>query len=440
MNLTSLEPQYSTFGLRQSKLLTKTLREVSKEEISVNARLLEQAGFIHKLMSGVYSLLPLGLRVLNKVENIVRAEMSNISSQELLMPVLQPKENWITTGRWDTVDILFKLKGAGDRDLALGATHEEIITPIIGQYIQSHKDLPYSVFQIQTKFRNEVRAKSGLLRGREFRMKDMYSFHATEKDLDDYYNLAIAAYNRIFARCGLGENTYLTYSSGGIFSKYSHEFQTLTPYGEDIIYVDDDTKIAINREIFEEVKNDPEWKDRRFTEQKAIEVGNIFKLGSRFTDAFGLSYTDFDSSQQPILMGCYGIGTTRLLGTIVEKMNDAEGIVWPKNIAPYCIHLISLFNNVTSSTVPDELFEMLIKCGIEVLYDDRDLNAGIKFKDCDLMGLPYRIVVSPRGLENSELEVKVRESGKITKLSLGEFKNALENRNLLKLLNERLFS
>lgn len=430
MKSTSIGINSTLSGLRQSELVSRTSRDVSKDEVSVNARLLEQAGFVHKLMAGAYSFLPLGNRVLTKIENIVRSEMAGVGSQEVLMPALQPRENWAKTGRWETVDILFKLKGAGERDLTLGPTHEEIVTPLVGQFIRSYRDLPSSVFQIQGKFRNEARAKSGLLRGREFRMKDMYSFHASQADLDAYYDKAIGAYQRVFQRCGLGDSTYLTYASGGMFSKYSHEFQTLTPHGEDIVYVSHEKKVAVNREIFEDIKNEPEWRGVEFVEEKAIEVGNIFKLSSRFSDAFDLSFTDSEAHKQSILMGCYGIGTTRLVGTVVEKFHDDNGMIWPKEIAPYNLHLVSLFSASNASPVPEELFQMLLRSGVEVLYDDRDLSPGAKFKDSDLIGLPSRIVVSPRGLANSELEIKERQTGVVSKISLDAFKDAAANGRL----------
>ncbi|MHB9148449.1 MAG: proline--tRNA ligase, partial [Candidatus Amoebophilus sp.] len=311
--------------MKLSNLITKTRKEASSQDVSVNAQLLERAGYISRLMAGVYSFLPLGLRVLTNIENIIREEMTKLGGQEILMPALQPRENWNITDRWDKVDVLFKLKGAGDRDLCLGPTHEEIVTPLIGSYIQSYKDLPTAVYQIQTKFRNEPRSKSGLLRGREFRMKDLYSFHRTQEDLDNFYEQAKIAYQNIFTRCGLGDITYLTYASGGVFSKYSHEFQTSTQYGEDIIYLCTNCSIAINKELIEEVFECPQCKEVKLEEQKAIEVGNIFKLGTKFSNAFNLSYLDEFGKSQEIIMGCYGIGSSRLMGTIVEILHDNKG-------------------------------------------------------------------------------------------------------------------
>ena len=382
--------------MKLSHLVTKTKKDISSQETSINAQLLERAGYVSKLMAGVYSFLPLGLKVLNNVENIVRQEMNAIGGQELLMPALQPKENWEKTGRWDTVDVLYKLK-AHERDFCLGATHEEVVTPLIGNFIQSYKELPCSVYQIQTKFRNEARSKSGLLRGREFRMKDLYSFHLNEKDLDHFYDKAIEAYKRVFERCGLGAMTYLTYASGGVFSKYSHEFQTATPYGEDYIFVCNTCKVAINKEIIDEQKTCPTCKSSALQETKAIEVGNIFKLKTRFSDAFNLSYTDKEGKQQPIIMGCYGIGTSRLMGAIVEVLHDDKGIIWPKEIAPYHLHLIALGKEEADKEKAEKLYRDLQHNNISVLFDDRpDVQAGTKFADADLLGMPIRVVISAK--------------------------------------------
>nr|HPQ50739.1 prolyl-tRNA synthetase [Alphaproteobacteria bacterium] len=320
--------------MRLSALVTKTVKDVSQSDVSRNAQLLTKAGFVDQLMAGVYSYLPMGLRVLSNIENIIREEMETIGAQEILMPALQPREIWDQTERWNKVDVLFKLKGAGDRDLALGPTHEEVVTPLIGRFIQSYRDLPKAVYQIQTKFRNEPRAKSGLLRGREFRMKDMYSFHMDQRGLDDFYELAIEAYKNVYRRCGLGDSTLLTYASGGVFSKYSHEFQTVTPYGEDIVYRVPDTDIAINKELMNDrdalagiIPNYKEGDEKNLEELKAIEVGNIFKLGSRFTDSFNVEYAGVDGEKRKVVMGCYGIGPSRIMGTIAEVLSDDRGLV-----------------------------------------------------------------------------------------------------------------
>ena len=400
-------------SIRQSQLVSKTRRSAAQEEVSVNAALLMKAGFVDKLMAGVYSYLPLGQRVLWRIEQIIREEMSAIGSQEILMPGLQPKEFWEKTARWDSMDVLFKLKGAGDRDLALGPTHEEIVTPLVGAFIQSYKDLPRSVFQIQTKFRNEVRAKSGVLRGREFRMKDMYSFHATLEDLDAYYEKAQEAYTKIFKRCGLGDLTYLTYASGGDFCQYSHEYQTVTPHGEDQIYFWRDKNVAVNHEIIEDVKLLPEWEKAEFEVLKSIEVGNIFKLGSRFSDAFGLFYQDKNGARMPIYMGCYGIGSTRLMGSIAEIHHDDRGLIWPAEVAPFDFHLVDL--TPKGNEMADKLYEELTRQGKSVLYDDREASAGEKFADSDLLGIPVRGVISKKTLseENPSIEIKHRFSNEV---------------------------
>lgn len=405
--------------MKQSHLFTKTKKFLSQQEPSVNARLLEQAGYVSKLMAGVYTFLPLGLKVLNNIERIVRQEMDAIGGQELLMPALQPKENWEKTGRWDKVDVLYKLE-AREKELALGPTHEEIVTPLAKLYIQSYKDLPQAVYQIQTKFRNEARPKSGLLRGREFRMKDLYSFHTTAEDLDAYYERATEAYKKIFARCGLGDITYLTYASGGIFSKYSHEFQTVTPYGEDIIFVCELCKLAINQEIIEDQKACPSCGNTELLERKAIEVGNIFKLMTRFSDAFELAYTDKEGKQNPVIMGCYGLGTSRLVGAIVEVLHDDKGIIWPASVAPFKVHLISLVKNPEEQEITEALYKQLQEQGITVLYDDRkDVQAGEKFADADLLGMPWRVVISSKTLAQNGVELKARNqtSAEIINLS-----------------------
>ena len=408
--------------MRQSKLCTYTLRDVSKEETSLNAQLLLRGGFVDRLMAGVYSFLPLGMRVLSKIEQIVREEMNALGGQEVLMPALQSKELWVQTGRWDAVDVLFKLKGAGDRDLCLGPTHEEVVTPLVGKFIHSYKDLPKSVYQLQTKFRNEARAKSGLLRGREFRMKDMYSFHATEEDLNRYYDTVVQGYHKVFARCGIGDRTHLTYASGGIFSKYSHEFQTLTEHGEDIVYLCEESGVAINKEIIEDLKYTcPVSGSKNLKEVKAIEVGNIFKLMRRFSDACELSFQDKEGTKQPVYMGCYGLGSSRLMGSIAEILHDDKGICWPKSVAPYRFHLVSLARAEDEVAKIDELYQTLQAARVDVLYDDRTgLSAGEKFSDSDLLGIPTRLVMSSRTIKSGTVEWKERTSADSKQVPLGE--------------------
>ncbi len=397
----------------QSKLFTKTRKEISKDEVSVNAQLLTRAGFIDKLMAGVYTFLPLGWRVMKKIENIIREEMNAIGGQEILMPALHPKENWETTGRWSTMDDIFKIKDSSEREYALGATHEEIITPLVQKFVQSYKDLPCSVYQIQDKFRMELRSKSGLLRGREFLMKDLYSFHLSEEDLNEYYERAKEAYWKVFNRAGIGDKTHLTFASGGSFSKYSQEFQTISDAGEDIIYVCKKCGQAINREIFEEVKVCPNCQGEDFEEEKAIEVGNIFKLMNKYSNPFKMEITDKDGNKKEVIMGTYGIGLSRLMGTVVEVNHDEKGIIWPEEVAPFKYHLISLGKNEEA----EEIYKKLTEKGEEVLFDDRELSAGEKFAEADLIGIPYRIVVSDKSLEAGGVEVKKRSEseGKIVK-------------------------
>ncbi len=423
---------HGIMGLRQSELFARTSKSVAKEELSINAQLLTRAGYVNRLMAGVYSFLPLGVRTLSKIENIIREEMLKIGSQEVLLPALQPRENWDKTGRWDKVDVLFKFKGHGDRDLTLGPTHEEVVTPLVGSFIQSYRDLPISVFQIQTKFRDEARAKSGLLRGREFRMKDMYSFHSTQEDLDAFYEEAVKAYNTIFERCGIGKQTLMTYASGGVFSKYSHEFQTITPHGEDLVYEIPDKRIAINREII----NDPEViaelipgmkpEDLKQLERKSIEVGNIFKLGTRFSSAFNSEFVAQDGQRQTPVMGCYGLGPTRLLGTMVEILHDENGLKWPTEVAPFKVHLVSLARTDAEVAEAEQIYDKLQLAGMEVLYDDRiNAPAGEKFKDSDLLGMPYRVVVSQKTLAQGRLELKPRDSKEASMVTVDELLNMI---------------
>lgn len=409
--------------MRQSQLFTKTIKNVPKDETSFNAQTLIRAGFIDKVSAGVYTYLPMGLKVLNKINDVIRSEMNAIGGQEILMPALVPKDLWDTTERWNKIDVLFKLIGADKKEYALGATHEEVVTPLAKKYIFSYKELPISIYQIQTKFRNELRAKAGLIRGREFLMKDLYSFHTDQDDLDKYYLKAQDAYNKVYKRCGLGERTYLTYASGGVFSKYSHEYQTLTEVGEDSIYICDGCHIAINREIIEDQKHRcPICGNDNLREEKAVEVGNIFKLGNRFSSSFGFQYTDNDGKNNDVIMGCYGIGPSRILGTIVEVCHDDRGIIWPEEIAPFKVHLIRLKSKEKEvNEAADNVYNKLLDNNIEVLYDDRDeIGAGEKFADSDLIGCPYRIVISEKTLKENSAELKKRSSDNIELIALDD--------------------
>lgn len=405
----------------QSKLFTKTRKEAPSDEVSRNAKLLIQAGYVDKLQAGVYTYLPLGFRVLKKIEKIIRDEMNKADGQEILMPSLHPKENWETTGRWNTMDDLYKVIDSTGRENALGPTHEEVIVPLAKQYISSYKSLPMYLYQIQNKFRMELRAKSGILRGREFLMKDMYSFHRDAEDLKKYYSVMADSYKNIFERAGIGEKTYMTFASGGSFSKYSHEFQTVTDAGEDIIHVCDKCKVAINKEIINDQNTCPECGSRELREEKSIEVGNIFELNTKYSDPFKLTYKDENGEEKPVLMGCYGIGLGRLMGTVVEVLSDDKGIVWPKSIAPFDVHLLSLGDKPEVLDFANDLYSSLQKNGIEVLHDDRkDKSAGEKFRDADLMGMPMRVVVSEKSIAGGGVEVKKRTGDEARIVSVEE--------------------
>ncbi len=397
---------------RQSQLFTKTRKEAPSDEVAKNAQLLIRAGFVHKEMAGVYSFLPLGLRVLNKINTIIREEMHELGAQEIVMTALQNPELWKITDRWEQ-DVWFKSALNVGGEVGFGWTQEEEVTRIASQYVSSYRDVPFAAYQIQTKFRNEARAKSGIMRGREFVMKDLYSFHATKADLDAFYERATASYTRIFERVGLGENTFLTFASGGAFSQYSHEFQTLSPAGEDTIYVARDKGIAINKEVLTDaVLSDLGVTRDDLEEHSAIEVGNIFKLGTRFSEPLSLTFKNEEGKDAPVEMGCYGIGPSRVLGTIVEVLSDEKGIVWPESVAPFAYHLISLDNgNEEVRAEAERIFEQMQERGIEVLYDDRDARAGEKFADADLLGIPRRIVISEKTLAEGKFEVTERTSG-----------------------------
>lgn len=412
--------------MRQSKLFYKTTKERSAEAEAISHDLLVRAGFVDQLMAGVYTFLPLGFKVLKKIENIIRKNMLEIGGQEMLMPALNPKENWQKTGRWESLDILFKLKGAGEKEYALAPTHEEVISPLAKKIILSYKDLPLYVFHIQDKFRNELRAKSGILRTREFMMKDLYSFHASQEDLDKYYEKAAKVYINIFKECGIAKATHKTLASGGSFSKYSDEFQTVTGAGEDIIYVCKKCGLAVNKEIKPETEKCPECKGADFDEKKAVEVGNIFKLGAKYSTPFDLKFRDKDGAEKPVLMGCYGIGLGRLLGTIVEVNHDEKGIIWPKEVAPFSVHLIPVESTKKVKAAAEKLYTDLQKKNIDVLYDDReDKTAGEKFAEADLIGIPLRLVISEKTLKTNCVELKERGKSAVKLVKIKESVNKL---------------
>lgn len=411
--------------MRVSRLFTKTSKTAPADEVAKNAQLLIRAGFVHKEMAGVYAYLPLGLRVVEKIKQIVREEMNAIDSNELIMTSLQRKDVWEKTGRWsdEVVDIWFKTRLKDDTELGLGWSHEEAIVEMVRQHIHSYKDLPISVYQFQTKLRNELRAKSGIMRGREFVMKDMYSFHATKEDLDAYYNGTIEAYKRVYDRLGIGEDTYVTFASGGAFTKFSHEFQTICDAGEDVIYLHREKNIAVNEEVIDEAVAELNIDRSELEAVKTAEVGNIFNFGTQKTDEMELFYTDTDDKQRSLYIGSYGIGITRVMGVIAEKLSDDKGLVWPEHIAPYKVYLVPIGDKGTAAA--DALYQELTERGIEVLYDDRNERPGAKFADAELMGIPYRVTVSDRLVDNGTYELTSRATGETRLLTHTELLGTL---------------
>lgn len=419
--------------MRRSELWTKTSKRSPRKEECVSSKLLIRAGFVNKLGAGLYSFLPLGMKVLQKIERIIVQEIERIGGQRILMPGLIPKRNWQKTGRWKEFETLFKLKGRGDQKYGLGPTHEEVIVPLAKKYISSYKDLPCYLYQIQDKFRDELRVKSGLLRTKEFLMKDLYSFHSTKKDLDSYYEKVKQIYGRIFARTGIGEKTYLTLASGGTFSKYSHEFQTVAPIGEDTIFICDKCRVGINQELTPG-KNPKCFKCGKELKDKysSIEVANIFKLNTRYSKPFNLTFTGSLGEKRLVKMGCYGIGLPRLMATIVEICHDPQGIIWPESVAPFQIGLVPIESTSKVKKRAEKIYRNLTgqtpKDG--VLYDDREEKTpGEKLVDCDLVGVPWRIVVSKKTLAKESVELKKRDQPEVQLVKLS---------NLYPLLNSKI--
>lgn len=405
--------------MRVSQLFTKTLKEAPADEVAKNAQLLIRAGFVYKEMAGVYAYLPLGIRVLENIKQIVREEMDSIGSNELIMTGLQRKEIWEKTGRWDdeVVDVWFKTRLKDDTELGLGWSHEEPIVEMLKQYVKSYKDLPISLYQFQTKLRNELRAKSGIMRGREFVMKDMYSFHTSAEELQAYYDEVIEAYKRVYDRLGIGDDTYVTFASGGAFTKFSHEFQTICDAGEDIIYIHRGKNIAINEEVIDDAVKELGISRDELEKVKTAETGNIFNFGSQKAEEMGLDFAGSDDVQHPAYMGSYGIGITRAMGVIAEKFSDEKGLVWPVNVAPYKVYLVSIGDVANQA---DGLYARLQESGLTVLFDDRNERPGAKFADAELIGLPYRITISERLIEQNKLELTYRNSGETELLTLDE--------------------
>lgn len=414
----------------QSQLFTKIRKDPPKDEAFRNAQLLIQAGYIHKEMAGVYDFLPLGLKVLQKLEAIIRDNMNKIGGQEIFLTSLQSPLVWEKSGRWNeqVMDIWFKTKLSGGTEVGLASTHEEPLTNLMRGHISSYKDLPVYVYQFQTKFRNELRAKSGLLRGREFLMKDLYSFNHDKQGLDEYYELVASAYQDIFREVGIGRQTFRTFASGGSFTKFSDEFQTLCEAGEDTIYLDEGRQIAINQEIYrQEVLDDLKLKKAELKQHRAIEVGNIFKLGTRFSKALGLHFKNKAGQLRPVVMGSYGIGLGRLMAAIVEVCHDEAGLNWPETVAPFKLHVLAIGKQESVFRKAGALYERLQKAGGEVLYDDRrQMTGGEKLVEADILGLPYRAVVSEKTIKQGKVELKRRSEEETRLVTAKELINIIQ--------------
>lgn len=409
--------------MKLSQTFVKTLRDVSKDETAQNAKLLLRAGYIYKEMAGVYDYLPLGLKVIENIKNIIREELAKIGCEELSLTALQKSEPWQKTGRWsdDEMDIWFKTALASGGELGLAPTHEEPITNLMRSYISSYKDLPVYAYQFQTKFRNELRAKSGILRTREFLMKDLYSFSPDQASHENFYHQVESAYQKIYQRLGIGDDTFEAFASGGVFSKYSHEYQTFTPVGEDTVWYNHDKSLVFNDEVFtDEVLADFGAQKSDFTSTTAAEVGNIFTLGYKFSEPLGLEYQDQSGKRQSVYMGCYGIGVSRVMGVIAEKYADDKGLVWPEQIAPFRYYLIGIGERATE--LANELHSQNPNL---ILLDDRELRPGAKFADSEVLGIPYRIVISDKTLAKNEVELTHRATGETSLLTIHEFTSKL---------------
>ncbi len=418
-------------SMRQSSLFAKTRKEPPADEEAKNAKLLIQAGFIHKEMAGVYDFLPLGLRVRNNIEEIIREEMEAVGGQEVALTTLQKKELWEKTGRWEVADdeLWFKSELAAGGEVGLAWSHEDPLTALMTKHVSSYKNLPQAVYQFQTKLRNELRAKSGIMRGREFLMKDLYSFSKTQEEHDAFYEKMKEVYMRVFDRVGLGENTYETVAGGGVFTTgHTHEFQTVSEVGEDTIYLDKEKGLAVNEEVMDgDTLAELDLSQGDLEEVSAIEVGNIFPLGTKYSDPLDLTFTDEDGKDKPVIMGSYGIGVGRLMGAIVEVMANEDGLLWPESVAPFQVHLISIGDSETVSTNTNSVYKKLQEAGIDVLYDDRDTHPGEKFADSDLLGIPTQVIVSEKTIEKDALEVTHQMREETEYLSLQRLINTVTN-------------
>lgn len=405
--------------MRLSKTFVKTLRDAPKDETAKNAQLLIRAGYIHKEMAGVYDYLPLGLRVIENIKKVIREELNAIGAEEMQLTALQNPEPWKKTDRWDSkkMDVWFKTELAAGGELGLAPTHEEPLTNLLRDYISSYRDLPALVYQFQTKFRNELRAKSGIMRTREFLMKDLYSFTTDEEDHKRIYEEVEGAYKRIYDRLGIGVDTYETFASGGVFAKYSHEYQTFLPVGEDTVYYDAVKSVVLNKEVYTpEVLKDLGAEGVQFEETNAAEVGNIFTLKYKYSEPIGLHFTDVSGKQETVFMGCYGIGVSRVMGVIVEKFADEKGLVWPEEVAPFKYHVVTMGERGL-----EKALEIYKGHEEEMLLDDRDARFGEKMKDSELMGLPVRVLITDRTLEEGQVEITERRTGKTWRESIDKF-------------------
>lgn len=405
--------------MRRSEIFLKTKKEAPADEQSQSAQLLIRGGFIHKDSAGIYAYLPLGLKVIENIKEVVRSEMNTLGASELLMTTLQRKDLWQTTDRWDDekVDVWFKSKLKNQTEVGLAWSHEEQITEMMTEFVASYRDLPAYVYQFQTKLRNETRAKSGVMRAREFIMKDLYSYSTSEAERQEFYDQTIEAYGRVYEKLGLGQITYLTFASGGAFTQFSHEFQTVCGTGEDIIFLNKHKKIAINQEVMsDEVLAQLNLNKDELVKTEAAEVGNIFNFGTQKSEQLGLMFTDEDGQEKPAYLGSYGIGISRLMGVMAECFADQNGLVWPQSVAPYTVYLAKISDSPPATKMADELYENLTQAGVSVLYDDRQVRAGEMFADADLLGLPVRLVVSDRTTESGQVEFKTRTSETVENL------------------------
>lgn len=414
--------------MKQTDLFLKTKKQALKDDTSLNSQLLYRAGYIDKTMAGAYALLPLGLQLHNNICNIIRKEINLLNAQELKLNILTPKENWVKTDRWDNFDALFRFKSSYGSSFALGATHEEIITPLAKDFIKSYKDLPFALYQIQTKLRDEARPKGGMLRLREFTMKDLYSFHENRQDLDKYYEKVKKAYLKIFKQLKL--KVYAVEASGETFSNLSHEFLTPLEIGEDEILVcEKDETHFCKKSDHGEIQTCPVCKSN-IKKIKVAELAHIFKLETKFSKAFDVNYLDKQGKQNLVYMGCYGIGISRIIGILAEKFADDKGLSFPNSVAPFSIHLVPLYTKEAkvNKKIQDQIlkiYDKLVKSNISVLYDNREVSNSIKLVESDLIGIPYRIVISEKTLENNSFEFKERNKKTAKIIPLKNFNEKL---------------